>query len=103
MKKTRLHRQYIPFISYPHDTSDWQDDLYTHILTLVHQLAVDENLVSTYTVAYGICWISRRGDLNLTPLLVRRHELALRGEPLELLVDSLLFDTAFTLDQRRGC
>lgn len=69
----------------------------------MHQLAIYEDLIRTNTISDGVGGISGCGDLDLTPLLVRRDKLALGCEPLEFLVYALLFYATFALDQRRCC
>lgn len=56
--------------------SDRQHDLDTHVLPLVHQLPVNEDLICADTVANGIGGICDRRNLDLAPLLVRRYDLA---------------------------
>jgi hypothetical protein len=67
----------------------------------VHDFAINEHLISTDPVAKLICWISSSRNLNLTPLLVGRNELPLRGKILELLVDALFLDASFSLNEWR--
>ena len=52
-----------------------QHDLDTHVLALVHQLSINEDLVCTNAVADGIGRIGDCRDLDLAPFLVRRHDL----------------------------
>lgn len=75
-----------------------QHDLDTHVLALVHQLSVNEDLIRTNAVSNGVSGVCDRRDLDLAPLLVRRHDLARRREPLELLVHALLLYTALALN-----
>ena len=78
-----------------------QNNLDTHILSLVHKLAINQNLISTDPVAHGIRGIRTRRDLDLAPLTVCGDELALRCALLELGVDALVFDAALALDEGR--
>lgn len=50
-------------------------------------------------VVYLIRRVRRSGNLDLAPLLVRRHKFPFRRESLEFFVNTLLLDTAFTLDE----
>lgn len=77
-----------------------QDYLDTHILALMHEFPIDENLVRANAIPDCVSRVCGCGDLDLTPLLVRRHELALGSEPLELLVHSLFLHAALALYQR---
>lgn len=90
-------QQTFPVIAYT-IPSNGQDNLDTHVLSLVHNLAIDENLVDTNSVALLICGICCGGDLDFTPLSVGRHQLSLGSEFLELLVDTLFLDTAHSLN-----
>jgi hypothetical protein len=78
---------------------DWQDNLDAHVFSLVHDLAIDNRLVCTNTVVDCVCRVGACSNLNFSPLLVGGDKAALVGEPLELLVDALLFDAAFSLDE----
>lgn len=80
-------------------TLDRQDNLDTHVFPLVHQLAVNDLLVSADTIALRIRGIRGRCNLDLSPLAVGGHNHAVGHELLEALVDTLLFDTAFALDK----
>jgi hypothetical protein len=53
------------------------------------------------SVVHGICRIRSRRDLNLAPLAVGRHDCAFERAFLEFLIDTLLVNTAFSLDERR--
>ena len=66
----------------------------------MHDLAVDKNLMSANSVVLRIRRVSACRNLNLAPLTVRRDELSLRCEFLEFLVDTLLLNTALSLDER---
>lgn len=79
---------------------NWQNNLDAHVLSCVHQLPINDLLVCTDTVVLCVSWVCGRGNLNLTPFSVTGHEPAARHELLEALVHSLIFDTAFALDQR---
>lgn len=81
--------------------SNWQDNLDTHVLSLVHNLAINENLVSTNSVALLIRGIRGSSDLDFAPLTVGRHKLSLGCETLELLVDTLFLNAAHSLNKRR--
>lgn len=78
-----------------------QNNLDAHVLSLMHKLAINQNLISTDSVAYSICGICNSRDLDLAPLTICRDELALRCALLELGVDALVFDAALALDKRR--
>jgi hypothetical protein len=52
------------------------------------------------SVMICIRWVCCRGDLDLAPLAVARDELACFRETLELLVHTLLFNAAFSLNER---
>ena len=54
-----------------------QNYLDTHVLALMHQFSINQNLVGANAIPHCISRICRCGDLDLTPLLVRWHELAL--------------------------
>lgn len=77
-----------------------QHDPDTHVFSLLHELAVDNDLVGADAVALCVCWVCGLRNLHLPPLTVCGHKLSLLGEPLELLVDALFLDTAFPLDER---
>lgn len=77
----------------------WQDNPDTHIFSLLHELAVNDDLVGADTVALCVRWVCGLRNLHLPPLAVCGHKLALLGEPLEFLVDALFLNTAFSLDQ----
>ena len=66
----------------------------------MHDLAVDDYLMHANSVVHSIRWIRRRGNLNLSPLTISRHYRAFKCTFLEFLVDALLVDTAFSLDER---
>lgn len=76
-----------------------QHDPDTHVFSLLHELAVDDDLVGADAVALCVCWVCGLRNLHLPPLTVCGHKLSLLGEPLELLVDALFLDTAFPLDE----
>lgn len=71
----------------------------THIFSSVHNLSVNDDLIGTDLVSYSISWIRGRGDLNLTPLAVRRNQVALGCAVLEFPVDALFIDATLALDQ----
>lgn len=77
-----------------------KNNLHTHVFSLMHDLSINHDLVHTNAVVYLVCRVRRGGNLNFTPLLVRRNESTFRGKPLELFIDTLLFDTSFTLNER---
>jgi hypothetical protein len=77
----------------------WQNNLNTHVFPLMHDLAVDDYLMHTNSVVNSIRWVSSRRDLNLAPLAVSRHNRAFECAFLKFLVDPLLINTAFSLDQ----
>lgn len=66
----------------------------------MHDLAIDDYLMHANSVVHSIRWIRRRGNLNLSPLAIGRYYRAFKCTFLELLVDPLLVDTAFSLDKR---
>lgn len=78
---------------------DWQDNLDAHVFSLVHDLAIDNCLVYTHTVVDCVCRVCACSNLNFSPLLVGGDKAALLCEPLELLVDALLFNAPFSLDE----
>jgi hypothetical protein len=65
----------------------------------MHELTVDEHLMSPNSVIYGICWVRTGGDLDLAPLTIGRYNLSLGCESLEFLVDPLLLNTALSLNK----
>lgn len=73
------------------------------VLSLMHQLSINEHLISTNAISHSISWISGGGDLDLSPFLVGRHELTSCCAFFELLVYALLLDAAFPLNQWRCC
>jgi hypothetical protein len=64
----------------------------------MHDLAVNEYLISTNSVADLVRRIGSSGNLDFAPLAVGGYELSLGCEVLELLIDALLFDTTFSLN-----
>ena len=80
---------------------DRQNHLHTHILTGVHQFAIDNGLVHTNTVVHRIGRIRRRCNLYLAPLTICRSDATRGSSLLELFVDALLFDAAFSLNEWR--
>lgn len=80
---------------------DGQHHLDTHVLPLIHQLAVNDFLVGADAIALRVGGIGGRGDLDLAPLAVGGHDAAVGHELLEALVDALLLDAAFALDEWR--
>lgn len=75
-----------------------QNNFDAHILTLVHDLAVNEYLVSSNSVPHSVRWICAGSNLDLPPLTVCWYQVPLRGELLELFVNTLFLDTSFALD-----
>ena len=69
----------------------------------MHDLAVDDDLVNANAVVLLVGRVGGRGDLDLAPLLVGRHDLAVGGELPELLEYALLLDAAFALDEGGIC
>lgn len=65
----------------------------------MHHPPINDNLVRPNPVMHCICRIRRRGNLDLAPLAIRWHELALLSEALELFIHALLFDASFPLDK----
>ena len=65
----------------------------------MHDLAINENLVGTDTVADLIRRIGGSGDLDLAPLAVSGNKFPLGCEVLELFVNTLFLDTTFSLDE----
>jgi hypothetical protein len=65
----------------------------------VHDLAIDDSLVCTNTVIYCISGICACSNLDLSPLLVGWDKASFIGKSLELLVDTLFFDAALSLDE----
>ena len=80
--------------------SNREDNFDTHVLSLMHNLPIYKHLVRTDSVAHCVGWVRGCRNLDLAPLLVGRHQFALGGESLKLLVNSLFFDAAFALDKR---
>jgi hypothetical protein len=78
---------------------DRKDNLYAHVLSLMHDLTINKHLISADSVALRICRIRSRGDLYLAPLTIGRHQFALGREAIELLVDALLLNTTLSLDK----
>lgn len=65
----------------------------------MHDLTVDDDLISTDLVAFRIRWVRSRRNVDLAPLAVGGHKLALFGAVLEFLVDALIIDAALPLDE----
>lgn len=95
-----------------------KENLDAHVFTLLHQLALQNDLIRTNSVTLIISRISRFSDLDLSPLLISwnlgfvstfvarlQHESAYWETKIhhsfELFVDTLIFNTAFPLDKRR--
>ena len=78
---------------------DRQDNLDTHVFSLLHELAIDDDLVGADTVALCIRWVCGLRNLHLSPLTICGHKLSLLREPLEFLVYTLFLDAAFPLDE----
>jgi len=70
---------------------------------LVHELSINQNLMSTNSIVHCIGRIRTCRDLNLTPFSVGRNELALLRSLLELGVHPLIFDTTLALNKGRFC
>lgn len=79
-----LHRQY---------------DLHAHVLSLMHQLAINDDLMHANAVMHSICGVCGGSDLDFSPLAICRYQFTLQCALLELLVDALVLDTPFTLDK----
>jgi hypothetical protein len=80
---------------------DRKDDFYAHVLSLMHDLTINNHLISTDSVTDRICWIRSCRDLDLAPLTIGGHIFALGREVLELFVDALLLNAALSLDKWR--
>jgi hypothetical protein len=78
-----------------------QHNLDTHVLSLLHKLTVNQDLVGTNAVAHGICWVCGRRNLHLAPLTVGGYNLAGAHTFGVLLIHALLFNAAFTADEGR--
>lgn len=65
----------------------------------MHDLAINEHLIGTDTVANLICGIGCGGNLDLAPLFVGGNELSLGCEVFKLFVNALFLDTALSLDE----
>lgn len=79
--------------------SYWQHDLDTHILSLVHKLSINDNLMHTNAVVHSIRRICRCSNLNLAPLAVGRDKFTLQCALPEFGVYALVFHTAFALNE----
>lgn len=79
----------------------WQNNLDAHVLSLMHNLAIDDNLMHTNTIVFSIRGVRRRCDLDFSPLLVSRYDRAFKCAFLEFLIYALLINAAFSLDQGR--
>jgi hypothetical protein len=73
----------------------------THVLSLLHKLTVNQNLISTNAVAHGICWVCGRRNLHLTPLAVGGYKLAGAHTLGVLFIHALILNAAFTADEGR--
>jgi len=80
---------------------DGQQDADAKVVAVLHELAVEHDLVGAEPVALGVGRVGGLGDLHLAPLPVGRDGHALLHDRVELLVDALLLDAALALDQRR--
>lgn len=80
---------------------DRKDDLDAHILSLMHDLTINNRLMSTDSITDRIRWVRSCSDLDLAPLTVGRHIFALDHEVLELFVDALLLNATLSLDKWR--
>lgn len=67
----------------------------------MHDLTINNHLISTDSVTDRICWICSCRDLDLAPLTIGGYIFALGSEVLELLVDALLLNAALSLDKWR--
>lgn len=65
----------------------------------MHDLAINEHLMSTHSVIHRIRRVCTCRNLDLAPLAVGGHKLTLRCELLELLIHSLLLNAALSLDK----
>lgn len=82
---------------YP-DPLDRKNDFDSHIFSLLHELTINQDLISSDSVAHSICRVGGCGNLNLSPFTVGGYEFALGSTVLEFFIDALFFDTAFSLD-----
>lgn len=55
---------------------DWQHHLHTHVLSLMHEFPVDDDLVYAHTVVDCVCGVCCSSDLDLAPLTVGWNQLA---------------------------
>ena len=55
----------------------WQHNFDSHVLSLMHDLTINDDLVHADTIVNSVCRICRRSDLNLTPLAIGRNQFAL--------------------------
>ena len=78
---------------------DRENNLDTHILSLVHDLSINNSLMRTNTVIHCVRGVCACSNLDLSPLLVSRDKASFVGESLELLVDTLFFNAALSLDE----
>lgn len=79
---------------------DRQENLDSHILSLMHEFSLDEHLMYPDSVMLLIRWVGSSGDLDLAPFAVRGHKLAFCCAVPKFLVDALLLDAALSLDKR---
>lgn len=78
-----------------------QYDFDAHVLTLIHELTINDLLVGSDAVTRCVCWICGRGNLNFAPFTITGHNLAVRRKLLEAFVDALFLDAALALDKGR--
>jgi len=60
-----------------HHYSNRQHDLDAHVLSLMHELPINDNLMHANTVVHSICGICSGSNLDFAPLAVGRHQFAL--------------------------
>lgn len=75
-----------------------QNDLDAHVLSTMHQPAINNDLISTDAISDSVGWIGGGCYLDLSPLPVGGYELALQRPFLVLTIDSLIFDAALALN-----
>lgn len=79
-----------------------QNDLDAHVLSLMHNLPINQDLISANPIAHHIRRVSTRGDLDLPPFAVGGHELPLGSAILKFTVYTLFIDASLPLNQGRS-
>jgi hypothetical protein len=87
----RLYHMLRAYRCYPSLASgllNGKHNLETHVLALVHQLAINDNLMGADTVILRVGWVFADSNLDLTPLTIRRDESTLEREANALLINA---------------